>query len=100
VGIALYGLLVIGYFLARLVVGERWNLVAFANNFVPWIVAGGVFLCLMALFSRHRWVLIAFQVPGIVAFLVLFGALFLPKGSAEEHADGPELTVATYNGFG
>jgi hypothetical protein len=98
-GIAINGLLVIGYLLARVVVGERWNVVAFTNNFVPWIAVVGLLLSLIALFSRYRWVLIALQLPSIIAFLVLYGALFLPKGSTAQRAGGPKLTVATYNAF-
>jgi hypothetical protein len=100
IGIVIYGLLVIGYLLARVVVGEQWDAVAFANNFVPWIAAVGLSLSLIALLSRHRWVLIALQMPGIVAFLVLYGELFLPRGSTARQAGGPELTVATYNTLG
>jgi hypothetical protein len=99
-GIAINGLLVIGYLLARVVVGERWKAVAFTNNFVPWMAAVGLLLSLIALFSRYRWGLIALQLPSIIAFLVLYGGLFLPKGSTAQQAGGPELTVATYNAFG
>ena len=99
-GIALYGLLIIGYLLARLAVGERWNIVAFANNFMPWMAGLGLALGLIALFSQHRWLLIAVQIPGIVTFLVLDGALLLPNTSQARHGNGPELTVATYNIFG
>jgi hypothetical protein len=99
-GIAINGLLVIGYLLARVVVGERWKVVAFTNNFVPWIAVVGLILSLIALFSRYRWVLIALQLPSIIACLVLYGALFLPKGSTVQQAGRPELTVATYNAFG
>jgi hypothetical protein len=100
VGIVLYGLLVIGYLFARLTVGERWNIVAFANNFVPWMAALGLALGLIALFSRYRWLLIAMQLPGIVMFLVLYGDLLVPEASQAQHGNGPELTVATYNIFG
>jgi hypothetical protein len=99
-GIALYGLLIIGYLLARLVVGERWKIVAFANNFVPWMAGLGLALGLIALFSQHRWLLIAVQIPGIVTFLVLNGDLLLPNTSQAQHGNGPELTVATYNILG
>ena len=99
-GIALYGLLIIGYLLARLAVGERWKIIAFANNFLPWMAGLGLVLGLIALFSQHRWLLIAVQIPGIVTFLVLNGDLLLPNTSQAQHGNGPELTVATYNIFG
>jgi hypothetical protein len=100
IGIVIQSLLVIGYLLARLVVGERWDIIAFANNFVPWIAAVGLSLSVIALLSRYRWALIALQMPGIVVFLVLYGELFLPGGSTAQQAGGPELTVATYNTLG
>jgi vancomycin resistance protein VanJ len=97
IGIALYGMLVIAYLLARAGVGERWTWVAFANNFVPWLALGNLLLVGIALFSRRRVWLIALQVPGIAAFLLLYGELYLPHDSIAQAGTGSELSVATYN---
>ncbi|MBN2305515.1 MAG: endonuclease/exonuclease/phosphatase family protein [Anaerolineae bacterium] len=96
-GMVLYGLGISGYLLARVTVGERWNVIAFANNFVPWWALGCLVLAGIGLISRRRWVLIAVQLPGLIAFVVLYGGLLLPRGSAASAGDGPRLTVATYN---
>ncbi|MBN1201642.1 MAG: endonuclease/exonuclease/phosphatase family protein [Anaerolineae bacterium] len=96
-GILLYGLFVTGYLLARLLIGERWNMVAFANNFVPWWALGGLIAGGIALFSRWRWLLAALQVPGVIVFVILYGGLLWPEGSKATSGDGVPLTVATYN---
>ena len=95
-GILVYGLGVSAYLLARFTVGERWNFVAMANNFVPWYAAGGLALALLALFSRRRALLIACQLPGLIAFLLLYGDLLLPQ-PAHDVENKPVITVATYN---
>jgi vancomycin resistance protein VanJ len=92
-----YGLVVSGYLLARVVVGERWNWIAFANNFVPWWALGNAVLIVIVLFSRERWLLVACQLPGIVAFVILYGALLLPPDRPAEATNGTPLTAATYN---
>ena len=97
--IVLYGLGVSGYLAARLAVGERWAWVAFANNLMPWWALGGLAAAGLALFSTHRWPLIALQIPGIAAFLVLYGSLILPHALAAGTGGNPHppLRVATYN---
>jgi endonuclease/exonuclease/phosphatase (EEP) superfamily protein YafD len=95
--ILLYGLGVTGYWAARLIAGERWNWIAFANNFVPWWALGGLIAGGIAAFSRWRWGLIALQTPGIVAFLICYAPLLLPHSPTAVASDAPILTVATYN---
>ncbi|RPI95550.1 MAG: hypothetical protein EHM39_11715, partial [Chloroflexi bacterium] len=48
-----YGLAITAYLLARLAVGERWNWIAFANNFIPWWALGNVVVSGIALFARR-----------------------------------------------
>jgi vancomycin resistance protein VanJ len=93
----LYGLAVSGYLVARVVVGERWNWIAFANNFVPWWALGNAVLIVIVLFSRERWLLVACQLPGIVAFVILYGDLLLPPDHPVEASGGTPITAATYN---
>jgi len=100
IGIAAYGLLVIGYLLLRVAVGERWNVVALANNFVPWMALGGGILSVVALGSPYRWLLVGLQIPGLVAFLVLYGALLVPQRPQSPAMTGRKLVVATYNILG
>jgi vancomycin resistance protein VanJ len=96
-GILLYGLAVTGFLLARMTVGERWNWVAYANNFVPWLALGNAILIGIALISGRRWLLIACQVPGLIAFLILYGELLLPRNTPAEATTHAPITVATYN---
>jgi vancomycin resistance protein VanJ len=97
--IALYGLGCIAYLAARLAVGERWNVVAFADNFVPWWALFGLISAAAALLSRFRWILLALQLPMLGAFIVLYGNLFWPPSTAAGDNDGLNLTIATYNMF-
>ena len=94
-GIAAYGLAMLGFLLARRVVGERWVWVSVCNNFVPWLVGLGVMLAVLGAWSRWRWLLVGLQVPGVIAFAVLYGDLVLPR-DAPQHS-GPTLHTATYN---
>lgn len=97
--ILLYGLGVTGYLVARVATGERWAWVAFANNFVPWWALGALIAAALALFSPRRWPLIALLAPAIVAFVVLYGPLIVPRSLAAEGGGNPgaPLRVATYN---
>lgn len=97
-GVLLYGLNMCGYVLARATIGERWNVVAFANNFVPWWAFGGAVTAGIALVSRRRWLLVPPNVPIIVLFVVNYGYLLVPRASEAGPANrGPTLTAATYN---
>jgi vancomycin resistance protein VanJ len=93
----LYGSAITGYLLARIAVGERWNWIAYANNFIPWWALGNTILIVIALFSERRGLLIACQLPGIIAFLVLYGRLLLPRHTPAQATAGPPVTFATYN---
>lgn len=95
--IMLYGMVMIGYLVARIAIGERWNVVAFANNFVPWWALAGLIACVIALFSRRRWWLVALQVPILIAFVALFGGLFWPRDEVAQANNGFTFTAATYN---
>jgi vancomycin resistance protein VanJ len=96
IGIAVYGLAGTGYLLARYEVGERQPWIAFANNLMPWWSFVSMALAGIALFSRRR-ILIALQMPMIVAFVVLYGDLFDPRSPSVQTGQGQLLTVATFN---
>lgn len=95
--ILIYGLGVTGYVALRLVMGERWDTIAFANNFVPWWALGGLIGVLFAAFSRWRWPLLALQAPILILFVVVYGELFWPNRIVAEAGNGISLTAATYN---
>ena len=97
VSIALYGLLGSAFVVARFTVGERWRVVAFANNFIPWWALAALAATLLALPARRRWWLIPLQAPLLIAFVILYGDRFLPSRALEADDGAPELTVMTYN---
>jgi hypothetical protein len=94
--IALYGVGVTGYWLARVLVGERWGMVGLCNNCIPWLAGLGLISSLIASTSRHRLRLIALQLPGLIAFAVLYAGLLWPHDPVDP-GDGLRLTAATYN---
>jgi vancomycin resistance protein VanJ len=104
-GLALYGTATISYLLVRLLGGEQWAWVAFANNFVPWWALLGLIAAGIALFSRRRRKLVALQLPILIAFAVWYGDMLWPDqvwsraaSARDETAEtGIELTVATFN---
>ncbi len=95
--IAGYGLIGLSYVLARLAVGERWGVVAFANNFVPWWSLAALSAAVLALPSRRRWWLVPLQLPLLIAFVVLYGDRFLPRQATGAAGDAPALRVMTFN---
>ncbi len=96
VSILLYGVGMSAYVLTFAALGERWPWIAFANNFLPWWALGAALAAVIALVTRWRWLLVAVQIPVLIAFAVLYGDLLLPPGSTAD-AGGPTFTAATYN---
>lgn len=96
-GIAVYGLAANGYLAARFATGERWVLIALADNFLPWIALGALALSGLALFSRWRWLLITLHAPILIVFVALYGDRFVPGGAHAQAQNGRGLTVATFN---
>jgi vancomycin resistance protein VanJ len=96
IAIVLYGLAMFVYIVARITVGENWNLIAFANAFLPWLAWFGMALALVALLSRYRGLLIAVQMPIVFTFLILYSDMLLPRNEPEP-VTGPDFTAATYN---
>jgi vancomycin resistance protein VanJ len=96
-GILLYGLTLSGYLVARLAVGERWKWIALADNFVPWWALAGLAAAGIALFSRQRWLLVLPQLPILIAFLAMYGAMLLPRATRAPAGHSRVLTVATHN---
>ena len=86
-----------GYLLAWWLVGERWQWVAFANNFFPWwVMIGGVGAALALLSPYRRW-LVPLYLPLLLAGTLLYGPRLMPRGHTAPASQGLSLTVATYN---
>ncbi len=94
--VALYGFATVIYLLGRITVGETWNVIGFFNNAVPWLAAVALVLAIVALLSRWRSLLIALQLPVILAALLIYNPVLLPADPPAPGA-GPQLRVASYN---
>lgn len=94
--VALYGFATVIYLLGRITVGETWNVIGFFNNAVPWLAAAALVLALVALLSRWRSLLIALQLPVILAALLLYHPLLLPTDPPAP-GTGSQIRVASYN---
>jgi endonuclease/exonuclease/phosphatase (EEP) superfamily protein YafD len=90
-----YALLVIVYLIARLLFGESWSLVALANAIMPTILLPALLLFPLLLLWR-KWRHAALMSPGVIAFAMLYGELFLPSLSAASAGES-RMTVMTYN---
>ena len=97
IGILIYGLVITCFLIARIVVGEHWDSIAYANNFIPWWALGGMILSGIGLFSSRRWVLAAAQIPGIFAFALLYGDLWMASDGPSQPVPSDAISVATYN---
>lgn len=96
--IILYALWVIGYLIGRQVMaGDDRGLVAVSHNLAPWFGPVGLVLLVAALFSRWRWGLIGLLAPGLIAFAVLYGDLFLPSPTVSAPPGSRVLHVASFN---
>ncbi len=92
-----YGILFMLYLVARLTIGERWSLVAFANNLLPWLCWTGMALAVVSLLYRDRWLLVVLQLPAFLVFGIAYGDRFLPETAPPPPSNGLTLTVVTYN---
>ncbi|MBN1562212.1 MAG: hypothetical protein JXA10_00105, partial [Anaerolineae bacterium] len=97
VGILLYGLIMALFILARHTVGERWDSIAYANNFIPWWALGSVILAGIGLLSSRRGVLVATQLPVILAFLMIYGDQWIAAKNNTNPAPDSAIRVATFN---
>jgi vancomycin resistance protein VanJ len=86
------------YFLLRILTGFRLWLVAMVSNFLHWLLLPALIL-LPVMLWRRRWVTAGMLAPGVMAFVWLFGGLFLPPSAIPTaRADSSHtLTVMTWN---
>jgi hypothetical protein len=91
-----YGFLFILFLVVRLSVGERSTLVAFSDNFLPWLCWIGIALGAVGLLFRDRWLLIGLQLPAFFTFMIIYGGQLLPTTSHSQSGE-PTLTAIFYN---
>jgi endonuclease/exonuclease/phosphatase (EEP) superfamily protein YafD len=91
----IYALSALFYLGARLLVGEAWQPVNFANNLMPSLLIPAVILWVVVGLLR-RWRTFLLLSPSLVAFVGLYGAMLLPK-AVQIPPDAPTLTIMTWN---
>ncbi len=89
-----YTLALNAYLLLHLACVDCAPPVAQANHIAHWVLLGGLLVLIGALAGR-RWRLASFAAPGALVFVVWYGPLLWPPTPPE--ADGPRVTVATFN---
>ncbi|MFL7791246.1 MAG: endonuclease/exonuclease/phosphatase family protein [Anaerolineae bacterium] len=90
----LYAVLLVLYFLLRIVFGDRLWPVALFSTFLHHLLLPA-FIFLPVMLRVRRWPTAVMLAVGVAAFLWLFGGLFFPQLSAPAHTG--ILTVMTYN---
>lgn len=91
----LYGAGVALLLVMKLLVGERFVLVAVFNSFMPFVLLPALFLLPIGMIARRRDVM-AVMLPGVLAFLLLYGGLFIPR-TVSPPDDAPIVSILTYN---
>lgn len=95
---ATYGVLVSILLVLHFFVGEESIVVSIGNNFLPLITLAcipGLFITLISPRYRFPWSL--YLMPGVIAFVIWYGGLFIPSPLNTNDPESVELTVATYN---
>jgi endonuclease/exonuclease/phosphatase family metal-dependent hydrolase len=88
-----YGLSVVGFLLLRWLVGDEWGLVALFNSFAHLLFLPALILLPLILVSRRR-LSIGLLIPAALAFILAYGAAFVPRtAQAAPHT----LRILTYN---
>lgn len=93
-----YGILTTLYLVGRLFIGEQFILIAVLNTFAWIIWLPGLILLLLAFLLRgpQRWFVRLLLVPPALAFLLTYGALFLPRSPQAPEA-APRFSLMTFN---
>lgn len=80
-----------------LLVGERWVVIEFFNTFAHLLWLPALILVPLCLIWRE-WRLTALLLPAVIAFLLIWGDMFLPRSTpSEATANEVTLRVASYN---
>ena len=92
---------VVAYLTLRYTTGGRLWPVAAGSILTPWLLIPAIPLTAALLIAR-RWWRAVFSATGVLAFLVLFGALFLPsvpgnRACAAQETPCRQLRIMTYN---
>jgi vancomycin resistance protein VanJ len=95
--VVVYATGVSGWAIAHRLVGDGFWLLALANAFAVYLFAPLPAMALLAALARRRGAWIALLIVTLLFFRLFGGDLLPPSPVARAGADGPELTVMTYN---
>lgn len=90
-----YGASVTIFLVARVLVGERWQIIALFNSGAHLLLLPSILLLPLAVLLR-RVATIALVTPPLVAFLLSYAVMFMPR-NVPTVAAGEPLAVLTYN---
>ncbi|MDZ4763806.1 MAG: endonuclease/exonuclease/phosphatase family protein [Chloroflexota bacterium] len=93
--VQLYALLIIAYLILRVLSGDRWQPVNVFTSLMPMPILPAIALCLIFLILR-RWRTTLLLTPGVLAFLILYGGLFIGNAASIQDA-APRLRLMSYN---
>ena len=95
--VIVYAAGVSGWAIAHRLVGDGFWLLALANAFAIYLFVPLPGMALLAAFARRRGAWIALLIVTLLFFRLFGSDLLPPSPVARAGADGPELTVMTYN---
>jgi len=98
IGLWLFALGLLGWYLLRWWPGDRLYPVRFINYFTPWLLLGLIPGLFTALLARHYRLAVALALPTLLISLT-YAPLFLPRTPAA-HAAGTPLKMMSYNVWG
>ncbi len=95
--VLLYAVIVTGWYIAYLIVGDGFWVLAMINSFAVYLFAPLPLAALLAVLARHRAPYFALLIVTLL-FLSLFGSDLTPPSPVARAGTGdPTLTVMTYN---
>jgi len=92
-----YAIGLIGYLVLRLLIGDRYWLLAFVNNFAPFLFLPLLIFLPITLLLRVRWLISAMLILTVIG-AIWIGPYYLPKAHAA--ANGSTLRIVTFNIWG
>ncbi len=91
-----YAILLALFLLAKLLVGEQWEIVAFVDSFLVLLLLPTLMLFPVAL-ARRRWSIALILLPAVLFFLISYGIFFLPRPASAATPPGLQIKILTYN---
>ena len=94
--IGAYALNTLLHITVTILFGEQWIIIEFLNTFaqVLWLPT---FVLIPICLIMREWRLSAMMLPAMIAFIVLWGAMFVPNTVVEVQADDIPLRIMSYN---